>query len=68
MADIDPHRIRPRYSGKKSKAFWRRIRRIKDDDLHKAAYGAAVELQDMEYRTLSLIRDLERSDKDPSHV
>lgn len=52
-----------RYSGRKSKKFWKRINAIKDQHVHAAAYGLGCELQNAERSILKAIAALLRADE-----
>ena len=55
--------LTPRYAGKKSKAFWRRVRRIKDETAHSIAYNAGCLLQNIESTALNMVKEAEAMDR-----
>lgn len=57
-------KIRPRYSGKKSKRFWNRVNAIGDRKVAAVAFMFGCALQDMEDRALRMLDYIERAPRD----
>ena len=52
--------VRPKYSGYESKAFWKRIAKIKDGAQQSIIYLAACALQDHEARVFQMLKEIEK--------
>jgi hypothetical protein len=55
-------KLEPRYSGDKSKKFWKRINAIPRIEGHLLLYTLGCALQDLEGRVLGALEDAEKRD------
>jgi hypothetical protein len=62
MTQTKPEKFRPHYSGPASKKFWAHIKNL-PDSRHDEMYALGCILQDIEYRVLAGLANIESAEK-----
>jgi hypothetical protein len=55
--------MKPRYSGKKSKRFWAKVKSIKNGASHDLVYRLGCELQNLESDVLKMLKAARKNSK-----